>query len=78
LIIEGSIRQLGEKLPRMILTPFKLVNHGCKGMPRWVPVSQARDNYLMHGRSLQIPNTYAYMIIFLKTVPTDTEITVHY
>ncbi|KAH9978370.1 hypothetical protein BJV77DRAFT_956461 [Russula vinacea] len=61
-IIEATSSQIPPSAPRLILGPFRFVNHDCE------PNSQISA----------IANTHAFVMLAIKNIPRGQEITVRY
>jgi hypothetical protein len=76
--IQGSNRQLGPNVPRIILGPFRFLNHDCSPNAQ-VGASGSGPGLLSDARQIYaIPDTHACVAISLETIAGDTEITVRY
>jgi len=79
-IIEATSSQIPPSAPRLILGPFRFVNHDCE------PNSQVSNNSLYFSSQLTtilikisaIANTHAFVMLAIKNIPRGQEITVRY
>jgi hypothetical protein len=77
-IIQGSNRQLGPNVPRMILGPFRFVNHDCNPTAQ-VGSSESGPGLLSDAWQIYaVPDTHAYVAISLETIAAGADITVRY
>ena len=77
-IIQGSNKQLGPNVPRVILGPFRFVNHDCSPNAQ-VGASGSGPGLLSDARQIYaIPGTHAMVVISLETIAAGADITVRY